>query len=306
MKLIELKDTTNQMIKKLVDELGLDGEEYITLSKCSMVFGDIASPGKFYTAESPDLKKFLEKTNFDQKTKNYIYSEGLIVVNKDYQDMPMDVDLITTCIHEKLHANRMILAEVPYSGDDDIDDYFYDHGRFVKNSREVKHKYIDPAQEILLDSIDESRDKVDYYNKLSDEEKEDLQYANTKLEDKLISQYKIDETLVELMSIVAYQLSTNKFNGIMDIIKDINEKYDADDIHGMTNIILRHGNLDLFKWMLDPLTYQGDDIHYDYFAHYINEDDQEDVTTIIESEEIMFDDDEIDELARAIDPGRFR
>ena len=296
MQITELRDTANNMISKLVDQLGMDGKAYVSSTKCPMMFGDLAAPGKFFTAGSPDLKARLSNLNLKPEDKDYVFNEGLIIINKDYQDMPMDSELIVTCIHEKIHANRMVLAELPYSGDNDIADYFYDDGRFVKNSREIKEKYVDPSQEILLSSIDEAKDKVDAYNDLPKNRKDDLQYANDKLEEKMDSQYKIDESLVEIMAITAYQLSTTDFN-IMEVVENLNKKYDADDIHAMTNIILRHNDLDLFKWMIDPLTYQNGNIHYDYFAHYVTDDDKEDVDVITKSEEIIIDDDELDRIA---------
>lgn len=297
MKIVELRDISNEMLSNFVDKLGLDGKAYVESTKCPMIFGDLGVPGKFYTAGDMALKRFLESEKLPQDQKDYILEEGLIVIDSDYKDMPIDADIITTCIHEKLHANRMLLAHMVESSNDEINPMFYDKGRFVENNTELTDKFIDPNQDILLGSIDTSKKNVEHYQNLSDDEKDDLYFANDNYDNKLQQQYHIDEALVELMALVAYQLSSNKFNNIMDIVKDINEHYDADDIHSMTNIILRHNDLELFKWMIDPLTYQNGDIHYNFFAHYITNEDQNDVTLLFESDDIMVDDDELDKIA---------
>lgn len=306
MELTELKNTADQMIEIFVNNLGLDGKAYVEANKCPMAFGNIGVPGEFLSAESPTLKRMLDNIKVSDDKKEFILSEGLILINNDYKNMPADKDLIITCIHEKFHANRMLLAHTIDNTNEDIGPMFYDNGRFVANNTNFVDKYIDPNQEILLGSIDTSNINVDYYQNLNDDEKDDLYYANDNYDEKIVKQYQIDETLVELMAIISYLLSTNKFDNIMDIIKDLNERYDGSDIHSMTNIILRHNDLELFKWMIDPLTYQNDDIHYDFFEHYINDDDREDVATLYKSNEIMPDDDEMDRIAIEAAQARMR
>lgn len=306
MELAELNNNTDQMIENFVNNLGLDGKAYVEATECLMTFGNIGVPGQFLSAESPALKNLLDKSKLSDNKKNFVLNEGLILINKDYKYMPADEDLIITCIHEKFHANRMLLAHIEKSSKNDINPIFYDNGRFVANNTELIDKYIDPSQDILLESIDTSNMNVKHYEDLSDDEKDDLYFANDNYGDKLEKQYQIDEALVEIMAIVSFQLSTNKFNDIMDIIRDINDRYEGDDIHSMTNIILRHNDLELFKWMIDPLTYQNDDVHYDFFSHYVTDEDQEDVNDLYESTEIMPDDDEIDRIATEISQSRMR
>lgn len=298
MEMAELKTVTDRIISNFVDELGLDGESYISSNDCLMAFSRLGPiPGLFHNAESPALKSFLEKLNIPQKQKDYILSEGLILLNKKYRDLPDDSALLITCIHERFHANRMILAQVPSSANENIDPMFYDQGKFVRNSTEFEEKYIDPNQDILLGSIDDSKDDVSSYQSLDDDELDNFYFANDKVGEKMNAQYKIDETLIELMAGIAYGLYIGKFKDIMDGVDYTSKHYSGDDLSSMSNIILRHNDLDLFKWMIDPLTYQNNNIHYDFFSHYVTEEDKKDVTTIIESEEIMPDDDEMDRIA---------
>ena len=294
----ELRKVTDEILKNFVNQLGLDGEAYVSMNTCPMIYGNLEDlellldgrlAGKFFTPKSDELEGFLKYSNLSQEDKKKYFEDGLIVINSEiFKHRRVDKLLLITAVHERLHSGRAILTELPYSGDDDIDNYFYDNGRFVKNSEQKQEKYVDPAQEVLLGSIDQSKSVIDGYSKLSFSEKDDLQFANSKLETKIDQQKEIDEALIDLMAIIAYILSTEKFSNIMDAIDYISKHYsDNDKIHtntirAMANIVLRHNDLELFKWMLDPITYQVDDIHYDYFAHYTNSDDADDINTIFE------------------------
>ena len=293
----EIHETTNNMIKEFVNQLGLNGDFYVSTNNYPMIFLNMSPLGKFFTAESNDLKVRLEHLNIDKATKKKLLSTGLIAINKKYMNKPVSPDFLATILHEKFHARRMLLATVPYSGDDDIESMFYDEGRFVVNNTETRPQYVDSAQDLFLGSHDNSRVSALHYKGLSFDEKDDLQYANDKYSEKMMRQQLIDEALVELMSIVAYQLSTGKFNNIMDVLKDVRDRLHEDDVVAMAKIILRHNDLNLFKWMIDPITYQADDIHYDYFSHYITKEDEEDVNTIVNYTEILVDDDELDRIA---------
>lgn len=298
MEIAELKTVTDKIISNFVNNLGLNGESYVSSNACLMAFDKLGPiPGLFHSAESPELKSLVEKLNISQKHKDYILSEGLILLNKKYRNSTDDSELLVTCVHERFHANRMILAQVPSKATETIDPVFYDQGRFIRNSTEFEEKYMDPNQDILLGSIDDSKANVAPYQDLSKNELEDLYFANDKVGEKMNIQYKIDEALVELMAGIAYGLYIGKFKDIMDGVDYTSKHYSGDDLRSMSNIILRHNDLDLFKWMIDPLTYQNNDIHYDFFSHYINDEDKNDVKTLFESEEIMPDDDEMDRIA---------
>ena len=298
MNINELRKVTDEILKNFVNQLGLDGEAYVSMNTCPMIYGNLEDlellldgrlAGKFFTPKSNELKGFLKYSPLSQEDKQKYFEDGLIVINSTiFKHRPADKLLLITAVHERLHSGRAILTELPYSGDEEIENYFYDEGRFVKNSEEKQESYVDPAQEVLLSSIDQSKSVVDHYNKLSFNEKDDLQFANYELGIKMDKQKEIDEALIDLMAITAYILSTGKFSNIMDAIDYISKNYkDNDEIHtntirAMANIVLRHNDLELFKWMLDPITYQVDDIHYDYFAHYTNSDDADDIDTIFE------------------------
>lgn len=293
MKLENLKNISNKMVKKFVEELGYDGEYYVSTSKCPIIFANIYVPGKFYTAGSKDLQNFLAKLNIDEKKKNFINSQGLILINKKYYDKPFDADLYVSFIHEQFHSNRMLLINKLYSENENISSVFYENEHFIQTSNSSHAHYVDASQNILKGSIDDSENISKKYSSISD--KEEISFRNEVVESKMELQFKIDEALVETMSIVAYEKFNNPQMSIMDIVKKLNKKYGADDIKSITNIIIRHNDLDLFRWMLDPLTYQLDDIHYDYFSHYINSEDLQDVEIIKNSDEITFDDDSFDE-----------
>ncbi|MBE6160189.1 MAG: hypothetical protein E7157_03990 [Lactobacillales bacterium] len=291
----DIKKVSNDMVKNFVEELGYDGEYYVTTSKCPMIFGNILVPGKFYTAGSKELQHFLSRINLDEKRKEYVNSEGLIVVNKIYKEKPADADLYTTFIHEQFHSNRMLLINKQYNENEDINSVFYSNGHFEQNSNSSHPYYADASQDILKGSIDDSKQLIDKYDEMSDEKKEDISFENEVVEGKMNEQFRIDEALVETMSIAAYMKFKQPNLSIMDIVKNINAKYDGEDIHAITNIIIRHNDLELFKWMLDPLSYQLDDINYDYFEHYITSEDMQDLKDLKDSDEIVFDDDSIDE-----------
>lgn len=92
----------------------------------------------------------------------------------------------------------------------------------------------------------------------------------------------LDETLVELISILAYRMFKNKKakrnETIMDMIKIINQRCENDDdIKIITNIMIRHNDLDLLKWAIYPLEFQEYDMMYDYFNQYVTANDMMDV-----------------------------
>ena len=288
MKLEEISNLSNEMLKKLVDCLGFDGDYYTSINRSIIMFANIGVPGKFLTARSKTLKNFLIKLNIDEQKKKVVFNEGLILIDKTYKNNPIDKDLLVTLIHERLHSNRMLLINSQFSENEEINSIFYDNGRFVQNTASDQMYYADASQDIFKGSIDDSMQTIQKYSSISNEEKESLSFADYKYNEKMEQQYIIDEALVETMAIVAYQLHNKQTDDIMGIIKDINENYDADDIKAITSIILRHNDLELFNWMIDPLSYQINYINYDYFKNYITKEDIDDYNTLINSEEIFF------------------
>ncbi len=296
----EIKLKTDEMIKKLVDCLELDGDYYVSINKCPIVYASTSGVSEFLTARSSNLKKFLDRVNLDNKQKEYIFNEGLIVVNKNIKNIRDDfdkTDLFITVIHEKLHANRMLLINSQKRESRAVNGVLYDNGHFVRNYDNTPY-YADSSQEILKASIDDSQDTYEKYSKMSFDEKEDLTENNDEYDNKMYQQFKIDEALVETMAIVANRLCEEKTNDIMAIIRKINERYSG-DIKAITSIILRHNDLELFKWMIDPISYEIGVANYDFFSHYITPDDIGDLNSLIKSDDTMFDDDEHDDAIRS-------
>lgn len=286
----ELDNSTDNMLKSFVEQLGFNGDVYLSSGKYPIIFANLIGLGEFCTAESKKLKSILNSCNIDQSLKQHIYKTGLITINSRYKNKPVDDDLLLTIIHEKIHARRMLFAHLPDSGNSNIDPIFYDKGRFVRNYTESKDMYIDPAQDIFLGSFDDSRKSTEYYQGLSFDEKDDIQYDTDNVSTKRYNQQMIDEALVELMAVTAYLFSTGKFDNIMDVVRKIAEKGISEEIQPMARIIVRHNDLDLFRWMIDPLTYQADSINYDFFSNYITEEDKNDVDLIINNEASIYED----------------
>ena len=280
MDLKKIKKTTDQMIKHFVDALGLDGEYYISCMDCPIVFGSTLGLGKFYSAEAPDLKIHLEHMLIPEKQKKEILKTGLIVINSSYLKKEMDAEFISTIIHETFHSNRMLLINTQNKPDPDIESVLDYKNRFVQTSDGHEPLYADANQEIVHGSIDNSRNAIAEIKNLG----YDKQIELTDFDDKVylkreLYQY-VDETLVELMALLSIYLVKQDSTDVMDMIKRINRNFEG-DIKSITNIIIRHDNLDLLKWMLDPLTYQADDITYDYLKFYLNDDDYPDLNDII-------------------------
>ncbi|MBQ6497111.1 MAG: hypothetical protein IJI58_00145 [Bacilli bacterium] len=302
----KLKKITDIMIANFVNKLGLDGKSYVSSNNCPIVFGDLGVfkktlAGRFYTAKSKDLETFLELNNYSKEDQEKYLSEGMVVINDYFENNPLSKLSLITCIHERFHANRMILTNMPYSGNEDIPNFFYTEGRFIRNNDEEIDTYIDPAQEILLSSIDQSEDVINHYKDLSFEEKDDLQFANDMFGDKMSFQQAIDEALIDLMARITFEINTDKFSDIMEVAGYLSKHSKNGSYTGMSNIILRHNDLELFKWMIDPISYQNDDIHYDFFSNYITTDDLNDIKIVLESEGVHVEDEFLGDLIKKID-----
>ncbi len=103
-------------------------------------------------------------------------------------------------------------------------------------------------------------------------------------------QLKIDEALIAIMSIITWKMHEQNNNNIRSIVEYINQKTKQKDIKSMTNIILKHNDLELFKWMIEPLTYQKNDIHYDFFNEYIDTEDLYDLYVLTNSKDTISND----------------
>ena len=79
----------------------------------------------------------------------------------------------------------------------------------------------------------------------------------------------LDEAGVEFDTILN---PVSKSNALAHAIALRWNKRKGTDIGYMSEIIIKHKDLELFNWMLDPITYSAGDIHYDFFGNYTQND----------------------------------
>ena len=281
-----LRKKANIAIKKLVDSLGLNGAAYIKNTNHYIMINNIPEKdimGKTYGAQSNELYNLLEKTNWDYEEKVSVLQNGLITINvgKNINDD----QTLATCIHEMFHAHREILTN-DQNRMGDIPNIVELNGRSVKTTpdegTQVFGNYLDAAQDVFIGSFDDSAKARKEVTKLSDDELKDL---DSRTSNRFIRQQAIDETLIEVMSITAFYLYKHNISNLdhaLDCIQEISKINGNKDFDSLISIMKRHNNLDLFKWIIDPLTYQQDSLNYDFFINYINEDDKEDAKTLID------------------------
>lgn len=283
----DLNKLTNEMIKYFVDKIGLDGETIIELNKAPLLFGNplIDSPGSYLKPFDGQLVDLLKKINLDSKEKKYLLQNGLILINKKFKREDLNkedlFDLTLSILHEKFHLYRNVLYYSPSR--DREDPLSYNGNNLVQNTDKYDFKYGDPNQDIIQGSIDDSKKTVDIYKKKSDEEIEDINFESEEFNEILDKQIRIDEALIELMAYVSYLSYKNKDKNIFEIIENVKNKIDESeiDIKVMCDIILRHHDLKLFEWMLNPL--ENDDIRFNYFEYY-TKNDQDLVNDIFKKE----------------------
>ena len=277
MDLKEIKDKSKKMLSNFVDEIGLDGEFYAsTCNNCPVTWSNMDAVGEFITPESMRMEEILKNAKYDEKIKKLISQRGIILINKDYKQLEPDVDLFVTVMHEIIHSNRNLLLYDAIRDGSNLKAYSFKNDKFEQNSDEYGFSQGDASQEVLKGNIDTSKGTMYSYKDTISEELDDVKFTEKK-GSQMINQGKVDECLVELMSILSYKLYRNKEKGkiqdIWSVIDEIKDICDGNDIGGMCKIILKHHDLELFKWMIDPISYSQGDIHYDYFGQYTKEDE---------------------------------
>lgn len=315
----KFREQCYKMIENFVNQLGLDGKYYASVVESidiPVLFDDRYKHCKYYSPRSNDLNLLLKYINPDNVIANpdienkikYIKDTGLMLINKRLNSDKINEEFYVSYIHETFHALRTVLLNTQYN-DDVFSTLYSDHLVDVKKSN--KEYYADASQDIIKGSVDTSKkgrsiflkpirkkyekenniklkeldeNKKEEYNEYVKSELEKESFRNDFHYDKMESQRKVDEALVETMAITACLSFLNK-KSIMDIVKDLNQGYKGDDVVGITGIISRHNDLELFKWMMDPLEYSKYDVNYDYFEHYINDNDKDDFTKIKNYEE---------------------
>lgn len=302
--LASIRQEANKRIIHFINLLGWDGESYISChAKTPMTFNKMSQAGMYYLPKDRGLKYYLSKRkNITEKMYQQILNSGLILINYNYYNDPLSEDSITTAIHEIFHSNRTILTNAQSREDEEIEPIFMD-GHFTKSNNINKGHYADPAQDIFLGSIDDSQIAIEQYDDLTYDQKDDFSQDSTEFNEKLEMQNSIDEALIETMSSIAYNAYNFPQLGIMEILEKLNQKakeVGESDIEAITNIILRHNDLALFEWMIEPLYNQLDYTAYDFFSRYLKKEDLKDLSNIISfsTDNHRVNDNEIDELSQ--------
>ena len=267
-----------ELIKKFVNIIGYDGDEYMKLYKSpyiKIVDSMKDRLGKYVSIslENDDAEDEIEKLQLEKlsnEEKDFIKERGCIILSKESASQK---EKMVTIIHEMLHSNRnmiiknyidddyICLGKKDNSGQvsnyffrqyDFLDEYIGDIGQSV-----LKLKYDEEIKKIGTDSLKH----VDVYD--------NFEYIKN-----------VDEALIELMAQLIYNLCKNpeeslkeKISKISEISIDNNTPMEVTRVVYMAKIIKEHDDYELFKWMINPIDYCIGDIRYDYFGEYTKNDD---------------------------------
>lgn len=241
----ELDRLTNIIIKDFIKELfGLDYNDIILPKNIPIILSskNMYGSGAFLLPQNNEL---LQNS----------FEEGIIVLNGKFYntllsnvtDSDYDINnLIVTLIHEKIHANKVVMTNYSAFG-------CQDNHNLNDTSLLEEYNHLLQKQDVYIDPIQDKKSFDQFFEVL-------------------------DEALVELISILAFRMFKNKKakrnETIMDMIKIINQRCEKDDdIKIITNIMIRHNDLDLLKWAIYPLEFQEYDMMYDYFNQYVTTND---------------------------------
>ena len=306
MKLKEINELTNNMLSTFINEIGLDGDYFISNKTCPIVFADLMGYCGDYI--SPQYQNELGIVinslgdSIDDKAKKIIRNRGIIRINNQYKKVnDLNPDFLITIIHEKIHSYRNLLVFDARLGSN-LSSYLSNGNKFEQNNSNYESFSADASQEILKGTIDNSIKTINKYKNKTLDELDDLEFADEKLNQKMDKQQVIDEALVELMAILAYKLykckeKNKEINIWNELEKIVNSNLD-EDIKNISELILKHHDFELFYWMLDPLTYQNGDIHYDFFSNYAK-DDKEILNKIYNLNNLGIDDDLFDKAIKS-------
>lgn len=279
--MVDLKQTrelSKQILVNFVDAIGSDGKAFVSLNNCPMTWGKpkMGGVGEFVTPYSKRMQSILAKSKMDDKTKEVVNSKGLIIIDLKYREMDTNPDLFVSIIHETIHSNRDLLIFDATREESNEKAYTYEGDKIVQSTSNYSFVHADASQDILKGSIDDSRKTVSAYDGMSTDKLEDLEFESGKRDTQMGNQQTADEALVELMSILAVKLYSNSIKGkttdIWELISETRDHFEGEDISVMCDIILKHGDLELFYWMIDPIGYSMGDVHYDFFKWYTQND----------------------------------
>lgn len=280
MELREIKIKAQEILENFVEQLGMDGESYISMcDNCPMAWGKpkMDGLGEYITPRSKRLQRVLNSARYDEKTKKILNQKGLILIANKYRRQEIgDRELFVSVVHEMLHANRNLLVFDVFRDNENESAYVFNNEKFEQSTSEYSFAYVDASQEVLKGNIDTCKKTVESYKEKSQDEIENMVLMDDEKGAQMERQKNIDEAFIELMSRVAYKLYARKEKqdpiDVWQAIEEIKDVFDEEDIGSAAEIVLRHHDLEVFKWMLDPIGYSQGDIHYDFFAKYTEND----------------------------------
>ena len=296
--MVDLKQTrelSKQILINFVDAIGSDGMAFVSLNNCPMTWGrpKMGGVGEFVTPYSQRMQGILANSKMDDKTKKAVNSKGLIIIDQKYRNMDDNPDLFVSIIHETIHSNRDLLIYDATREDSDEKAYTYEGDKIVQSTSNHSFVHADASQDILKGSIDDSRRTVSAYEIIPTEKLEDIEFDTGKRDTQMGKQQTADEALVELMSILSVKLYSNSLKGkttdIWELVSETRDHFEGEDISIMCDIILKHGDFELFHWMIDPIGYSVGDVHYDFFKWY-TQNDQELLDQLYDSGSLDLDD----------------
>ena len=281
MSIREFDVLSDDVIKNFINQIGEDGQSYVSsMQRCPIFPIDNCSGlGKYVnTFDKPEINKIVRTYKLTEEQKLLLETRGLIEIEYYHYKNDSINSVLTTLVHEKYHSYRDLLVYDVLQEIDIIDSrYISANAKYDQVDDKRSWQYVDANQQILKGSIDDSKQTINKYKEIDEDELNDMLYADENKDSKMLYQYNIDETLIEIMALVSTKIHTKKCS-IFEAIEELRDFCSKDEtkdekIVAMCQIILNHHDYELFKWMLFPLEYSNYDVHYDYFERYTKNDD---------------------------------
>lgn len=102
-----------------------------------------------------------------------------------------------------------------------------------------------------------------------------------------------DETITDFMAMLAFSTYSNDDVNVLDIVKKVSKSKEDDSVSHLAKIMARHNDLELFKWVIDPLEYPDN-----FIDSYLRPEDMEDDEKVTLDEELDYLDKLIDRNVR--------
>ena len=290
MNLGEAREEAMKMLAYFLDQIGIDGEYYSQMKKTPIMWGlpTWNAMGEYLLPNNEKINRLLQTGNSDKKLRNKCESDGLIVINRNFRELDKPTkEVYETLIHESIHAGRAILLHDVFRDDKDNSlAYTTNNGILEQNKHRMSSKYADPSQHVLKGSIDTSDETIEKYASIPSGKLEEISSYDSKIIRKMSRQHFTDEALVDLMAQLSYMMYSSKEQGKVIDVWEAMEKVKKSNITSeqskndnlqksvkeMCSIVLRHHDLELFNWMIDPIGYSNGDMHYDFFDEYTKKD----------------------------------